>query len=225
MKFLTNLTFSLVSALSLGAIPAYSSTLLQFTTTTSGGTVTLDGGAGYNNDVSAINRVLFNRFSINLGSQVAITQTGGTDGLTMSGTKMNPILSLYGGVASYGIADGTLLLQISLLSALTNLNGSSTLNVGITSANAVASITGDQTFLDKIFGFAVGTPVTVTGTINGTGGGISGGAWTANNPVTATSEQFGINLTATPEPVSLLLAGMGLLATGLCLRRKSNPSS
>jgi len=202
------------------AVPGYADSIIQLTTSIAGGTVTLNGAADPNNSISAISNVLFNEFSINFGLNVAITQTGVGDGLQMTGTIANPVWTLFGGIPSLGLADGTDLLQIGLASAVTNLPGSTSLNASIPSDTALLSVTGNQTFLDDILGLAVGTPAGVTGLILG-GSGFLGGAWSAGVPDTVNSEQITLDLTKTPEPTSFCLAGVGLLLAGLLARRKS----
>ena len=217
-KQIVKIALGVTVALSALAVPGYSSTLISLTTSTSGGSVTLNGGNP--NQVTAITDVLFNDFfTIALGT-VAIQQGGVGDGLSMTGTIANPVWTLVGGISSYGIADGTPLLTIDLFSALTNLSGSATLNAGFSSTTQLAGVTGNQTFLDHVLGLSVGTPVSIFGTIQG-GSGFEGGTWVTNVPDIVTSEQITLVVSQTPEPASWCLAGVGLLLAGILARRKS----
>lgn len=218
------------------AVPGYSSTItvgFATTVTDAGSSVTLSGGSP--NYVTGMTGVYLNEFYIGTPPYTSLTQTGTSDGLKLTctspgngtvcgSTSTSETLTLYGGFSngSYSAADGTALLSITLLSALT-ANTTSGFQVNFPAASI--SVTGNTSFLDDLFGLTNGTAVAVSaGSI--TSGAVSG-ASSSGGPATSETLQLSLTgaATATPEPASFLLTGTGLLLAGLAFRRRTSRAS
>jgi hypothetical protein len=215
---------------------------LNFTTTTNGGTFTLDnGGAGFtggnNYLLSGVLNVLFSTLTV--GNDPTIGDNG-TYGISSTGCA-----SGFAGTGTAGSSSGGVLELngnvLTLYGALTNLTGGATLTGLGSGCNTLATLTGPFTgtytnATTGSFGFAGLTSMIDSGqllsdlglsgygpTSLATGAGIltSNGSVSGNTDTyTASSEQFKMNLNTVPEPVSFLLGGSGLAMVLMLARRK-----
>jgi len=140
-----------------------------------------------------------------------MTLTSGVETSGGSGTYTfgaGGTIDIYGGIASLGIANGTLLLSATFSSGSTLVAGAST---GVFSGNLnLASITLNPAL--GAYNFSGGSTAAITVDLSGT---CSGGGPCQGSITTA-----GVSMQTTPEPASLSLLGTGLLAVGGVLRKK-----
>lgn len=210
------------------AAPAWCSTSFAFSTSTPGGSLTAIGST-----LHTMTGVNFNVLTITdspLDPNGVLTYAITGENFQLSGSD----LILTGNIGNYTSCTGTcsaadnlslsgaILYEVALSDTTTTVfNANKNLSLSINSAAT--------TITDAALDAAVGiTGPTVTTNVGSSGvtaagsGAISGGYY----PFTAASESLNTSVTMTPEPVSLLTAGGGLLLVG-CLarrRRRTNPA-
>jgi hypothetical protein len=222
-KFLINAGFSAAIVLSALAIPGYADTTLQFTSLTTGcsgatcGTVTL----GASNTVSAFDVKAFTTLKVvQAGSvveqwsltNVDFTLSGGAYGVSFTAT----CFSGYCGTAGVTNFSGTNLITFNTGSAPSygNLGGNESVSVG-----TPTNLSETTTFLNDLHLTVPSGTVTGNAGMTGTGTGVSGSTLNLQQSTTLNIEATG-QLLITPEPVSFLLFGTGLLAIGIVARQK-----
>jgi hypothetical protein len=205
----------------LGSAPAFCTTILSFTKGAASGGV-IDTSKLNQGDPSTLTNRGFE--NVGLGS---LTISGATDitfngNFTITGGLLNETANdgfTFGITSVTCVSGGCTAAAATSLSAigtwftfstgaLSDSDPTSSLSVGLNNPTSIADAS-----LRNALGFG-SAPVSqsITGTF------ISSGI---SNPYTLTSNTMQLSITATPEPASMLLAGVGLLGLGLISRRKN----
>jgi hypothetical protein len=203
-----------------------------FATTSAGGDFSIQnsGSFAFGNSytLSAVNSVLFTSFTVGGDPTVAdnktyaltgdgsanCSNTGGGN-LTMSGNT----LSLYGAVTGL---TGVLSTGCNLLASITgNFTGT---YLGANSGQFLfagwTSVSESPNLLSALHLTGGYSGTLNSGGINGNAGVLTTAGGISTEKYIATSEQFQINLTATPEPYSFVLMGAGIVALIFRARKK-----
>jgi hypothetical protein len=221
------------------AMPGYSAQFLAFSTNTAGGSVVISGDSS-SETLQSLSNVIFNTLNISGGN--GYTGDNGSWSITGSNLTYNTTtytFTLNGTIGTCSGCSGGNLTGVT--GALETFKVASMgYNTGANPGNANNS--GFYTTLagQSSLTLAFGTPTTLTEAsalltdlgfpiANSTltsGGVISNTAATGSNPYTftPTSETLNVTLVATPEPVSCVLLGSGLLGLAWFGRRRSIPN-
>ena len=223
--------------LCVAAVPGYCSTFLAFTTTTTGGSIQVTGTNQANQTLSSLSGVAYTLLQIsgtpgdaadvgfwNL-SGVTESLNVSTDTLTVSGTILSCQSGCTGGNLS-GVSGALETIKLSSLAEgtvfTTNGNTPTSVNVSYgtpTSVNELAALAND------LAGLASNASTTQTNTFGSSSIVGTGSSGSSPYSFTTTSQTLNVTLNSvvlTPEPVSFLLLGSGLLGIALMARRKSS---
>lgn len=198
---------ALMAALCAIALPVYGSTSFNFTTSPAGGTFQTTGS-------STLNSVTGVDFTLLTVSGDPVAADNGAYTITSgSMSTSGGFLVLSGAIASLGISAPTTLMEVSVADLTTSATGTSSANIQI---SIPSGITYGSTLLQDL---GINNPIVnescSTCVISSTSGATSGTHvnWTAGSEIMNTS------FTETPEPVSFLLMGGGLLLAGGLARK------
>jgi hypothetical protein len=230
-KLITKLFVGGAMTLVLSAIPAFATPLFSFTTTTAGGNFVADPTVGAT--VDSMTNIIFNTlnvagtgsdsgsFSI-LNGFLSFNKTNDTLSLVANGITGTGASAGLGTLANSGtVGVAATIFTIQLTSPLLTGTGNSGTTGKIFFPTTATSLIGSAFFSD----FGLFNTLTDTAIA---GSGVSAGAG-VSNPVTgdsgadkytATSEQYNFNVTSTPEPMSFVLLGSGLIAISFIGRKR-----
>lgn len=233
-------TFGIVLAMSALAVPGYSASFLSFSgTNAKTGSIQISGDSASETlkSLSGISyQTLIVTNALDANDDGTWSLTGALMGLSSNTLTLNGTIGsctagacLGGGTNLSGISGN---LEQIVLSGLpyntgagsgftTNFPSQTSIGIAFGTPTSITDLTSLLTAVDGGSNYSVSTTET-SGGIVGTGNGVaSGGVYTFGG----TSETLGLMLTevpvTTPEPVSFLMLGSGLLAVGLISRRRS----
>jgi hypothetical protein len=202
----------------IAAVPGYCTAILSFGV-----------GGGFTGNIAVngqgTSQTVASNFSLSGFNSLSVTGAPSSNGnYTLTNTSLNyntatKTLTLLGAISSLsGLSSQTTLLTIVYGgSGLLGDTSNSTLSLNL--FNNTTSITESSTLLSDL-GF---TPTSTISTLS-SGDKITTGSSTSNSGgvynYTASSETLMSNVTATPEPASLVLLGGGLMALGFRFRRR-----
>jgi hypothetical protein len=200
------------------AIPGFATPLFSFTTTSAGGTFIGDPTVGAT--VDSMSNIKFTSLTVaNAASgNGSYAITGGFLSLDTANNTLSMIATSIGALAN---SSGTIF-TIQLASPQLTGTGNSGTTGKIFFPTTATSLVGAAFFSD----FGLFNTLTDTALA---GSGVTGGAgthtgFTGDAPAdtyTATSEQFNFNVTSTPEPMSFVLLGSGLIAISFIGRKRA----
>jgi hypothetical protein len=226
-NFLTKATLGAVVALSAFAVPGSASTVLTFNTSGTGGVINTTGGLSGTLSTSAggVKALDFSSISVSgavkdngtwtLSGTPTFQWNSGADTWTLIGTATCSFAANGCGISGTNdVVSAATLLLIQLSTAPTaTFIGNTVAKVAITNAT---SITESTAFLTDLGLTPPSTTTIAAGAfIEGSGSACS----TGNCSFTDFSNVLSITLT--PEPVSFMMLGSGLLLVGLFARRKA----
>lgn len=214
---IANIAFGVAIVFSALAFPGYSETILSFTVTNSGGTVTVNGSNVVVSDGidDGISDVPYNFLDVFVPgvSNTAYPDLSATLNLIDSGT----VLELDGSDKSLGIPLGTDLADITLSGTLTGAVALNTLNITIPGTTSVT----DSALLSYL---GITGPVTSTfgnsGLVANYIGPDPNDLADSNYYVSSDTLIITVTSAAAPEPATLPLLGISLLGIVLFLRKR-----
>jgi hypothetical protein len=221
-KFLVNAGFGALAVLGAFAVPGQASTVLEFSSISSGCTVGGSGSAGCGSatgaggSISAFSIYSFTGFTeqVNGGTIENWAVTHSTWSYSAGTYTLDGDISCTSGICAGKNTGSTPIALLTIAGAAPTYTTG--LNTAAITIGAATSLTETATFLNDL---GLTTPA---GTPTVTGGATANGS---TSPFTLTaSATLGITTSqiyTTPEPVSFLLFGTGLLAVTLFARRKS----
>jgi hypothetical protein len=245
-KQIISATLGALASVLMLATPGYSSTFLAFSTSpgTAGGTAVVTGNTSAET-LTSVTGIDYTTLTISGDTTNpadngtwTLTSTSGSGKATMSLSGSTFTLTGEIGSCTSGCGAGTPNLT-GISGALETFTVSSKAynTSASTSSNAVAGFFTSPLPAQNSFTLAFGTPTSMTTlasltnalsfsgvSSNETSGGISSNTTaTGSGPYTftATSETLNVTLTSTPEPVSFLLVGGGLIGLAFFGRRRS----
>jgi hypothetical protein len=218
------------------AVPGYCSVVLEFETTTTGGTATVNNEAQNSTEsLSSFSNVTYNEVQISgaANGDNGTWNISGT-GLSWNGTTLSLVGTIgtcaFGGCGSGNLNGVTGTLESATISfpfknpevgssfyttgSSPNYSLNLSFGTGTSISEAAANTSGSVNIL-TLLGL---TPSTTSSTI--TGGGFSGSYLSATT-FNVGSETLDVTVNSTPEPASFFLLGAGLLAIGWSARRRS----